>query len=78
MNGLPWFHRKIIVAVNEQDRDCVRHVQRVLEVPVTGEMDPPTKLGLIGVQMLFDLPASGAIDEDTARQIERLRRWETL
>jgi len=75
---LPWFHRTVIVAVTEADRECVRHVQQVLELAVTGEMDARTKAGVLTVQHVFNLPATGAIDQSTAQQIERLRRWETL
>lgn len=78
MRGLPWFERTVIVPVTRADHECVCHVQRVLGVPVTGEMDIPTKEHIISVQTVFGLPITGAIDERTARQIERLRRWETL
>lgn len=75
---LPWFHRTIIVEVNEQDRECVRHVQQVLNVPVTGRMDDATRMAVVRVQTLFGLNVNGSINEATAQQIERLRRWETL
>ncbi len=75
---LPWFHRHVIVATTTDDHECVRHVQQVLEVPVTGEMDTATKTAIIQVQHIFSLPVTGSINIDTARQIERLRRWETL
>lgn len=78
MNGLPWFHRTVISPVNAQDRECVSHVQQVLELPPTGEMDPATRQGIINVQTVFGLPVTGAVDERTAQQIERLRRWETF
>jgi hypothetical protein len=75
---LPWFHRTIIAVVNEQDRECVRHVQQVLNIPVTGQMDESTRMAVIRVQTLFNLNVNGSINEATAQQIERLRRWETL
>jgi hypothetical protein len=76
--NMPWFHRTVIAVVNDSDRECVCHVQAVFEIPVTGEMDTATKEHIISVQTVFGLPITGAIDERTARQIERLRRWETL
>lgn len=78
MDGMPWFNRTVIAPTTVADRECVSHVQRVLDLPVTGEMDTATKQGVISVQTIFGLPITGAIDERTARQIERLRRWETL
>ncbi len=74
---MPWFHRTVIAPTTEQDRECVRHVQQVLEVPITGVMDPATRSGILTVQHVFNLPPTGAIDQSTAQQIERLRRWET-
>lgn len=78
MNGMPWYHRPIIMPTTDQDRQCVSHVQAVLEIPATGEMNSETRQGIINVQTVFGLPVTGAIDEKTARQIERLRRWETM
>lgn len=78
MEGMPWFNRTVIAPTTEADRACIVHVQRVLELPATGQMDPATRRGIISVQTVFGLPITGAIDEKTARQIERLRRWETL
>lgn len=75
---LPWFHRNIIVAVSEQDRECVRHVQHALNVPISGEMDDATKMAVIQVQHVFGLRVTGSINEATAQQIERLRRWESM
>lgn len=78
MNGLPWFHRTVIAPTTEADRECVSHVQMVLELTPTGKMDPATRQGIINVQTVFGLPVTGGIDEATAQQIERLRRWETF
>lgn len=75
---LPWFHRTIIAPVNEDDRECVRHVQQALDVPITGAMDAVTKMAIVQVQTVFGLPVDGAINLTTARQIERLRRWESM
>lgn len=75
---LPWFHRAIIAAVSEQDRECVRHVQQALNVPETGEMDEATRMAIIQVQTVFGLRVTGSINEATAQQVERLRRWESM
>lgn len=76
--ALPWWRRVIITPTTEADRDCVKHVQVVLELTPTGEMNSETRQGIINVQTVFGLPVTGAIDERTAQQVERLRRWETM
>jgi hypothetical protein len=69
-----WWKRTIIRPTTQFEHDAVSHVQRVLRCPnVDGEMDDGTVTHIRGLQMLFGLPATGAIDEATARQVDRLR-----
>lgn len=68
-----WFKRKIIRPANDFERDAVVHAQRVLRCDETGEMDQNTISKLRGLQSLFGLPVTGALDEATAKQIERIR-----
>lgn len=68
-----WFKRDIISPTTEFERDAVRHVQLVLRcMEITGKMDEETVSRLRGVQMLFGLPVTGALDLATAEQIERI------
>lgn len=75
---LPWWSRTVIMPTTDADRECVKHVQAVLQLAATGEMNSETRQGIISVQSVFGLPVTGSIDEKTARQIERLRRWESM
>lgn len=68
-----WFKRTIVVATTEQEREAVRHAQRVMRCPVTGEMDEATTSHLRAMQGLFGLPLTANLDLATAKQIERLR-----
>jgi hypothetical protein len=69
-----WWKRTIIRPTTQFEHDAVSHVQRVLRCPnVDGEMDDETVTHVRGLQMLFGLPVTGAIDEATARQVDRLR-----
>jgi hypothetical protein len=60
-------------AINEEQKEAVRHVQRVLRVDETGDMDGPTKAVLRGMQSLFGLTVSGCLDAQTAEKIEQIR-----
>lgn len=68
-----WIRRDIVAPANEFERDAVRHVQLVLRcADINGEMDGETVTRIRGIQMLFGLPVTGALDIPTAVQIERL------
>lgn len=69
----PWFKRTIIRPTTEFEHDAVTHVQRVLRCPETGEMDEGTVSHIRGLQQLFGLRVTGYIDEQTARQVDRIR-----
>lgn len=68
-----WFKRTIIRPTTEFEHDAVTHVQRVLRCPETGEMDDGTISHIRGLQQLFGLRVTGYIDEQTARQVDRIR-----
>lgn len=68
-----WFKRTIIRPTTEFEHDAVTHVQRVLRCPETGEMDEGTISHIRGLQQLFGLRVTGYIDEQTARQVDRIR-----
>jgi hypothetical protein len=68
-----WFVRDIIAsALTESERDSIRHVQRVLGCPITGDLDHTTRMHIRGMQRLFNLQLTGTINEETAREIDRL------
>lgn len=67
-----WIKRDIVVPSNDFERSAVRHAQRVMRCIETGEMDEAFITRLRGLQALFDLPVTGALDLATAEQIERL------
>jgi hypothetical protein len=64
--------RAIIAPVNDAEKASVRHAQRALRVPETGDMDEATKGALRGVQSLFKAPVTGVLDGRTAELIDRL------
>lgn len=68
-----WFKRPILRPVSDFEHEAVRHVQRVLRCPETGEMDEATMVHIRGLQQLFNLRVTGMIDEATALQVDRLR-----
>lgn len=72
---LPWFKRDIIRPTGEFEHEAVRHVQRVLRMPVTGDMDEPTIASLRGVQGVFGLRMTGILDKATAEEIENIRNY---
>ena len=72
---LPWFKRDIIRPTTEFEREAVSHAQRVLRLPVTGDMDEATRGSLRGVQHLFGLRMTGILDRATAEEIENIRSY---
>lgn len=68
-----WIKRDIIQPSNDFEREAVVHAQRVLRCAETdGKMNEETVTRLRGLQMLFRLPVTGALDIRTAEQIERI------
>jgi len=67
-----WFKKRVITVTSDAERECVRHVQRVLSLEETGEMDPNTQSKIRGVQYIFGLRPTGILDEDTAEEIDRI------
>jgi len=72
---LPWFKRDIIRPATEFEREAVSHAQRVLRIPVTGEMDERTITVLRGTQAVFGLRMTGILDRATAEEIENIRSY---
>ncbi|UVD39711.1 hypothetical protein SEA_ROSEPHARIE_47 [Streptomyces phage RosePharie] len=70
--SIPWYERRIYAVTTEQEREAVLHVQLVLGIDQTGELDEPTKSHIRGLQSLFGLRTTGIIDDATAEQIERI------
>lgn len=70
-----WWKRPIIRPSNDFERAAVTHVQRVLRLNETGEMDEATISYLRGVQRLFKLRVTGILDEPTAVKIEEMREY---
>lgn len=70
MNWLP--REEIIAPVTEEEREAVRGAQRVLQIPVTGEMDETTRASLRGLQRLFGHEVTGVLDKATAALLGRL------
>lgn len=68
-----WLPREIVQPVNEAERAAVRHAQRVLRLPATGELDVMTEAALRGLQSRFKLVVSGILDTPTACLMDRLR-----
>jgi hypothetical protein len=67
-----WYERRIYAVTNEQEREAVVYVQRVLGLEESGELNDETKSHIRGLQALFGLRTSGIIDDATAEQIERI------
>ncbi len=72
---LIWHKRDIVRPSNDFEREAVRHAQRVMRVPVTGEMDEATIVHLRGIQHVFGLPVTGILDKATAEEIENIRSF---
>ena len=70
-----WYTRDIVAPANADERRAVRLAQRVLRVPVTGEMDTPTRAALRGIQQLYGIHVTGTLDERTAVAIDAMRPW---
>lgn len=75
MSELKWFRRDIIRPATEFEHEALRHVQRVLRMPVTGEMDDITIAALRGTQAVFGLRMTGILDKATAEEIENIRSY---
>lgn len=75
MSDLPWFKRDIIRPTTEFEHEAVRHVQRVLRIPVTGEIGDIERAALRGVQHVFGLRLTGILDKATAEEIENIRSY---
>lgn len=73
-----WIKKDIIVPSNDFEREAVRHVQRVLRCEITGKMDEVTISKIRGLQMLFGLRVTGALDISTAEQVDRIINRYTL
>lgn len=67
-----WYKKRILVVNNDFDREAVRHVQRVLSMEETGELDERTTMKIRGLQYIFNLPMTGYIDDATAEEVERI------
>lgn len=67
-----WYKKRIITVNTEFDREAVRHVQRVLSLPETGEYDEATHIKIRGLQYIFGLRMNGYIDDATAEEVERI------
>jgi len=68
-----WFNREIIhTPTRDFDIEAVKHVQRVLRAPTSGEMDEGTRQHIRGMQRLFNIPVTGTINLETAKEIDRL------
>lgn len=61
-----WFRRPLVAG----DRgDDVLVVQRLLGLPLTGELDEPTRVAVRGFQRLTGLDPTGDVDDETARAL---------
>ncbi len=69
---LAWYDRRIYAVTTDREREGVTHVQRVLGLRETGELDDETVSHIRGMQQLFGLRTTGIIDDATAEQIERI------
>jgi peptidoglycan hydrolase-like protein with peptidoglycan-binding domain len=67
-----WFKKRVITVTSDAERECVKHVQRVLSLEETGELDPNTQSKIRGVQYIFGLRPTGILDEATAEEIDRI------
>lgn len=72
MSNPSWYKRRILTVNNDFDREAVRHVQRVLSLAETGELDESTVMKIRGLQYIFNLPMTGCIDDATAEEVERI------
>lgn len=68
-----WLPRDIVRPVNAAEIAAVRHAQRVLRLPDTGDLDQRTEAALRGLQARFKLVPSGILDAPTGLLLDRLR-----
>lgn len=68
-----WFSRPIISPLGQHDAQTIKLAQLLVRVPQTGVMDGATVSALRGIQRMFNLPVSGALDLETARALDSLR-----
>lgn len=68
-----WFDEPIFLPTNERQRETVRHVQRVMRLDDTGEMDHNTRAALRALQALFNIRVTGMLDLATAQRVEQIR-----
>lgn len=68
-----WFDDTILFPTSEEQRDTVRHVQRVMRLDDTGEMDSNTRAALRALQSLFNIKVTGVLDLATAQRVEQIR-----
>lgn len=68
-----WLPRDIVAAYSPEEKAAVRHAQRVLRLPETGDMDVRTEAALRGLQVRFKLLPTGILDAPTGRLLDRLR-----
>lgn len=68
-----WLPRDIVSPVSEGEKAAVRHAQRMLRLPDTGDMDARTEAALRGLQSRFKLTPTGILDAQTGCQLDRLR-----
>jgi hypothetical protein len=68
-----WLPRDIVRPVSEAEKAAVRHAQRVLRLPDTGDLDQRTEAALRGLQARFRLAPSGILDAPTGLLLDRLR-----
>lgn len=73
MSAPEWWDRDIMYPTTDKDRDAIRHAQRVMRCPETGEMDHLTRAHIQGFQGLFGIRITGILDLSTAEAIERVR-----
>lgn len=69
---MTWYRRRIMAVTTEEERGAVSYFQRVMNIPITGDLDTQTKATLRGVQHLFGLNMTGILDDETAAQIDRI------
>lgn len=69
---MTWYRRRIVVPVTQADHEAVKHVQRVMTIPETGNLDEATTCRIRGLQALFGLTVTGVVDDATAQQIDRI------
>lgn len=72
-NAPSWFDDTILLPTSERQRDTVRHVQRVMRLDDTGEMDNNTRAALRALQALFNIRVTGMLDLATAQRVEQIR-----